>query len=276
MQGLYIVTTPIGNIDDISIRAKKSFETTEYIYAEDTRVVKSLLKDLGIDYSQKKIMSFHDHSNENEVAKIIDKAKEHMVVFCSDAGSPLISDPALPLIRAAINNEVQLCSLGGVCAPIIALELSGLPATPFHFHGFLPRDNGPCKRELEKMGEAYGTHIFFEGVARVEKTLKLLCELYPTKEIVVARELTKTYESLYRFKGEDLNKVLPEMVMKGEFVVLFYQDSAAQKHGHSELEKLAYSIIEKGARPKEISKLLAQITGEKSKDIYMKLNRDSK
>lgn len=270
--GLYLVTTPIGNAQDISLRALEVLKNCDIVYCEDTRNFKKLASILGISLSDKTINSFHDHSDENKVKSIIENAKSKICAYVSDAGSPLISDPALPLVKSAIENDIAINSIGGVSSVIVAMELSGLPSTPFHFHGFLARDNSKRAKDLDIIKSQYGTHVFFEGVSRVEKTLSLFCNELKEFDFVVARELTKEYESVYRFKGKDFSQVKDQITYKGEFVILIYNDQKSEISVGGKIQEIAFDIINSGAKPKLLSKLLSEITGENSKDIYKKLN----
>ena len=220
--GLYLVTTPIGNIQDMTTRGVDVLTKADIIYAEDTRVLKKLLNHLGISLEGKKIISFHDHSSEQKLMQIIGEAKGRVCAFTSDAGSPIISDPAYPLIELAYKNQVNVQSISGVSSIVSALELSGLPPIPFHFHGFLARDKSKKNKDFETIGRVYGTHIFFEGVSRVLKTLNELCELYPDFRFCIARELTKEFETIYQFTGKEYLDSKIEITEKGEFVLLVH------------------------------------------------------
>ena len=217
----------------------------------------------------KSIWSFHDHSGAPQVKGVIEKAKTQEVVFVSDAGSPLISDPAFPLVREALKQEIDIASIGGISSVICALELSGLPSTPFHFHGFLARDKGKVKSELQEISTQYGTHIFFEGKSRVLQTLKEVSVLFPEFEIALCRELTKEFETVHRFMGKDFEKEQENIVVKGEFVILVNNPNKNQTSRiSSEMAELAENILDNGARPKKLAKLLSLITAKNSKDIY--------
>jgi len=269
---LVLVTTPIGNENDITLSALNFLKNSKIIYCEDTRKSKDLLKRLDIDYSNKYINSFHDHSSQSLLEKICQESKENLVCYLSDAGSPLISDPAYPLIKKAIELEVNLQSASGISSLIYALELSGLPSNPFSFHGFIGRSVKDIKTFSETVKSQYGTHIFFEGVSRVEKTLDQLCLELGSLDFVVARELTKTFEEVHRFKGENFSTIKKDFVFKGEFVILIHNPNST-KMSSSELVDLANDVIDSGAKGKSLAKLLAKITNQNTKDIYSKLIR---
>lgn len=267
MSGIKLVTIPIGNVDDITIRAKKTLDSAKFIFAEDTRVIKKLLSDLEISYDNKNINSFHDHSEEHKLNNLINLAKENEVIIVSDAGSPIISDPAYPVVQRAIDEGLALDSISGISAVTYALEISGLPPTPFHFHGFVAREGSKRNEAFEIFNSQYGTHIFFEAPSRILKTLETISELFKEKDIVVARELSKEYQSIHRFKGSDYAQIKDSIVTKGEFVVLVGNESKTSAT-NSKLLSIADEIMTKGAKPKLVSKLLSEITGQNSKDIY--------
>jgi 16S rRNA (cytidine1402-2'-O)-methyltransferase len=269
MSGIKLVTLPIGNKDDITVHALEVLKGTTVIYSEDTRVFKELCKRVGIDYSDKEIRSFHDHSSDRVLANIMELASEKGCAFVSDAGSPLISDPAFPLILKAIENGVELKSIGGISSVITALELSGLAPIPFHFHGFLARDKSKFNQDATKVRTQYGTHIFFEGKSRVIATLKEMSTLYPDFKFALCRELTKDFESVHRFKGSEFESIKDDITVKGEFVILIGNDQKQIANTSSdEVLKLAHEIIESGAKPKKLAKLLGLITGKQTKEIY--------
>lgn len=272
MSKLTLLTVPIGNSEDITVRAKNRLSQCSVIVAEDTRVIKELLKRLGVDFADKNIFPYHDHSDETSLGGILKILQEQEVVYVSDAGSPVISDPAMPLVQLAIDNDIEIETLPGASAVMAALELSGLPATPFHFHGFLPREKSKVRDFGRLMANQYGTHVFFEGVSRVKKTMDILSKDYPQWKFAICRELTKSFQSVHRFTGIQWDEVAEKMVEKGEFVILAYNPDkkSAPKGAGGEL---AWQIIEEGAKPKLLSKLLAELTGLSSKDVYSKIKR---
>lgn len=272
MSGIVLVTVPIGNADDITIRALNTLKKIKYIFAEDTRVTKKLLNELEIPTDDKNINSFHDHSEEHKLNNLINLAKENLVAIVSDAGSPLISDPAYPVVQAAINSQITITTCSGINAVTYALELSALAPTPFHFHGFIGRENSKKNELYELISSQYGTHIFFEGVSRVIKTTQELSEKFQDFEIVVARELSKNFESVYRFKGKDFESIKNDITEKGEFVILVNNPKKISG-ANPKLKKIAQEILDKGSRPKLVSKLLAEITDQNSKEIYEQITK---
>lgn len=272
MAGLVLIGLPIGNSDDISVRAKAKLADIGTIVAEDTRVIKDLLKRLDVDYQGKRIFAFHDHSQESSLKGILELMQKEEVAYVSDAGSPIISDPALSLVRLALDNHIPVDTLPGANAVITALELSGLPATPFHFHGFLPREKGKIIDFAKTMKGQYGTHVFFEGVSRALKTMDILAEFAPEWDYAICRELTKTYQSVHRFRGSEWGQEREKVEERGEFVLLAHNPERVNAGSQAALE-LAQEILKKGAKPKLLSKLLAELTGGNASEIYSSLQR---
>ncbi len=218
MAKLTVVPTPIGNLEDITLRALSNFKTCDFIYAEDTRVTKKLLNHFEI---QKSIFPFHAH-NEH---KILDSAISHIksaqnVVLVSDAGTPGISDPGFLLIRACLENEIEVSCLPGPCAIIPALVGSGFPTDRFCFEGFLPHKKGRQSKILE-IGNEERTTVLYESPHRLNKCLQQINDLLgPDKEICVVREISKIYEEFKKGKVSDVLAHYTEKPAKGEIVVI--------------------------------------------------------
>ncbi len=240
---------------------------------EDTRVFKELLNHLEISLEGKNIFSFHDQSNPKEIDRLMDLALKEDLYLVSDAGSPIISDPAYPIVSSARKSGIEIDSYSGVSSPIMALELSGLPPMPFTFHGFLPRDRGP--KENIFLNLLRGTHIFFEAPHRVEETLETLEKLNLNIQVFIVRELSKKFQASHSFLSNEWTKMKSEVNFKGEFVLVIHQPTE-QKIGGRELKSLAQEILDKGAAPKLLSKLLGEILDRSTKDIYAELNREKK
>jgi 16S rRNA (cytidine1402-2'-O)-methyltransferase len=263
---IILLNTPIGNLGDVTHRVKESLQEGEFFAVEDTRMFKDLLNLLGVSLSGKRIIAFHDHSRPEEIDWLLDQTQEKDLYLASDAGSPMISDPAYPLIKRAYERGIEVDSYSGVSAPIMALELSGLPPIPFHFHGFFPREKGSKEKIFEALDT--GTHIFFEAPTRVEETLEIASHF--NFEIAVVRELSKKFQQTYRFEAKDFKS--EEITYKGEFVLLFHQKEA-KKALDKDLLHLAQEILEKGSTPKLLSKLLSQLLDIPTKDIYSSLTK---
>jgi 16S rRNA (cytidine1402-2'-O)-methyltransferase len=273
LSGIYLITLPIGNLDDITIRALNNLKELNVFYAEDTRVFKELLKNLGIDYSNKEIDSFHDHS-QTKIEKIISRIKNgEKIGLVSDAGSPLVSDPAYPLLREIVKNDLKIFNSPGVTSTICALELSGLPANPFHFWGFIGRSENDKSKFYKELVNISGTHIFFESPHRIYETIRIFFQILPNSELVIARELTKTYEQIQRIKLDDLKNIEELVINKGEFVLLFHVDSGSSSAISEELKSDIQDFIDQGGNTKKLAKIFGKILNQDTREIYGKLGR---
>ncbi len=273
MGKIILLNTPIGNLGDLTTRVSEALKNGTQFAVEDTRVFKDLLSHLGISLIGKRIVSLHDQSESGQVNKLIEMARHEDLYVASEAGSPIVSDPAYPLVVAAYENDIKVEAYSGVSSPIMALELSGLPPIPFQFHGFLPRESGKRAKIFTEVG--YGTHIFFEAPTRVEETLDELAELRPEAELAIVRELSKKFEQVMKLKAGEWPQKKKDINFKGEFVFLFHNKES--KSGLSgELKTLAQEIMDSGATPKQLSKLLGVILDRPTKEIYTELNRQKK
>ena len=271
---LYLVGLPIGEPKDVTGRVMSVLEGDHSFLAEDTRTFRSLLNFLNIDCTRKKFVSYHEHSKEKTKSLVREMKAGKDYYLVSDAGSPIISDPAYPLVKEAIIQDVEIHTLPGVSSPIVALELSGLPPHPFTFHGFLARDNKRIKDVFIKAREEGGTHILFESPHRIVDTLFLLKEVAPNAEVCLCRELTKRYETVYRFNGSDISdELIDQFTIKGEMILLFYVKTQGPKKASQEkIIKLAQECIDKKGHKKTLSKLLSEIMGKDGKEIYKSLS----
>ena len=276
MSEIILVTLPIGNIGDITLRALDALKSGKVFYAEDTRVFKELLNSLGITYQDKFIDSFHDQSV-GKIDVILSKIKNgESIYLVSDAGSPMVSDPAYPLLKRLLEEGVLIKTLPGVTAVITALELSALPPHPFHFWGFIARGKSEKKDFFKNLKCTSGTHIFFESPHRIYETVKNFFEVHPDKVLVLARELTKTYESLYRLKIEDLPRLEEIVVDKGEFVVLFHNNEATTGADQEEISELVRDYLDNGGSTKKLAKVFSKILKTDTKTVYDQLSRSVK
>lgn len=266
---IILLNTPIGNLGDLTPRVLEALNKAELFAVEDTRVFKELLNHLGISVQGKRILSLHDQSDKGQVEKLIEMAHKEDLYVASEAGSPIISDPAYPLVVAAYQAGLKVESYSGVSSPIMAMELSGLPPIPFHFHGFLPRETGKIRKVFEETDS--GTHIFFEAPTRIEDTLDILSELDPSMTIVVVRELSKKFEEVYRFKGEDWKNKKIQLTTRGEFILLFHKKEGLMAIG-SKVVNLAQDVLS-NPTPKNTAKLLSEILDRPTKEIYDLMNR---
>ncbi len=218
---LYIVATPIGNLSDLTFRAKEILESVNLIACEDTRHSKILLNHYNI---KKPLLSFHSHSGRTKVDKIIQYLKNgDDVALISDAGTPGISDPGFILIQAALENGIEVIPIPGASAVITALCASGLPTDKFIYLGFLPIKKGRQKI-LKSIADMPHTVVFYESPHRLLKTISELKKcLKPDTKITVAKELTKIHETFFRGLIGNIEKKLPSGKPKGEYVVIISQ-----------------------------------------------------
>ena len=218
---LFVVGTPIGNLEDVTLRAISTLQSVDIILAEDTRNSKKLLDAHKIET---KMISYHEHSNDNEIKKIIDLLLEGKdLALISDAGTPTISDPGYGLIRDCIKHDIVIVPIPGVSAITAAMSVSGLPSDSFTFFGFLPQKKGRLKK-IELLKNIENTVILFESPYRLEKTLNQLLEHLGNRSVVVGRELTKLYEEVIRGNLTDVIKYFSKSKVKGEIVIMIGKD----------------------------------------------------
>jgi 16S rRNA (cytidine1402-2'-O)-methyltransferase len=215
---LYLVATPIGNLEDITFRALRTLRECDVIAAEDTRRTGQLLTYFGISKPLLSYFRFNEAKRSEELLARLGRGEK--VALVSDAGTPGVSDPGERVVRAAVAAGFRVESVPGPCALIAALTASGLPTDEFHFVGFLPVKSGQRRKLLEPLKHVSGTLAFYESPYRIEKFLHELNELFPTARIVLARELTKKFEEYLRGTAAELIKVTKNRALKGEFVVL--------------------------------------------------------
>ena len=218
MSKLYIVPTPIGNLDDITLRAIKTLEAADYILAEDTRTTSFLLKHLGIEKKLYSHHKFNEHATAASVAEAIGEGRT--VALMSDAGTPGISDPGFLLVRTCVEAGIEVETLPGATALIPALVQSGFPCDRFCFEGFLPQKKGRMKR-LQELATEQRSIIFYESPFRVVKCLEQLAEIFGAdRKVSVSRELTKKFEQTVRGTIEEVIAHFREHEPKGEFVIV--------------------------------------------------------
>ncbi|OIP04027.1 16S rRNA (cytidine(1402)-2'-O)-methyltransferase [Candidatus Beckwithbacteria bacterium CG2_30_44_31] len=218
MAEIYIVSTPIGNRQDITLRALEIFTKLDYLLCEDTRKTKQLL-----DFYQIKplpiLVSFYEPVEEQKIPEVIVWLKAGKSVgLVTNAGTPLISDPGFKLVRECVKENIQVVPIPGASALLAALVVSGLPTDKFTFLGFLPKKVGKKEKLLK---EAKYTVIAYESPYRIIKTLELLQKLMPEKQVVICRELTKKFEEVVRGRPEELLEKMRDRKIKGEIVLMF-------------------------------------------------------
>ena len=215
---LYLVATPIGNLEDITLRALRVLRECDVVAAEDTRHSGQLLKHFGIS---KPLLSYFQFNEARRSEEIIERLRRgEKVALVTDAGSPGISDPGERVVKAAIKAGFRVEAVAGPCALVAALTASGLSTQEFHFVGFLPHKSGQRKNKLESLKSIPGTLVFYESPYRVEKLLGELAQVFPQSAVVLARELTKRFEEFLRGKPAQLLEIATQRRLKGDFVVL--------------------------------------------------------
>jgi len=213
---LYLVATPIGNLEDITFRALRTLKQCDLVAAEDTRRTGLLLHHFGL---KKPLLSCFHFNETQRSAEIVERLKQGQIVaLVSDAGSPGISDPGQRLVQRVLEAGCRVESVPGPCALVAALTASGLPTDEFHFVGFLPHKSGARRRRLEQLQAVPGTLALYESPHRLPRLLGELSEIFPDRTVVVARELTKKFEQYLRGRPAELKAELGKT--KGEFVVL--------------------------------------------------------
>lgn len=212
---LYIVATPIGNLEDITVRALDILRNVDLVLAEDTRRSGVLLNHYKI---KAKMISYNDMNKEKKTASVIKMLKSgDQVALISDAGTPGISDPGFYLVRECVKENIQISPIPGACALISGLVCSGLPTDKFSFFGFIPKKEGKKKEFFKGLS---GTTVFYESPHRILKTLKMMNELIPDRQVVIARELTKKFEEFIRGSVSEVYLQLKDKNIKGEIVVI--------------------------------------------------------
>ena len=215
---LYLVATPIGNLEDITLRAFRTLKECDVVAAEDTRRTGQLLKHFGI---ARPLLSYFQFNEAKRSEEIIERLKRgEKIALVTDAGSPGISDPGERVVKAATAAGFRVESVPGPCALITALTASGLPTEEFHFIGFLPHKSGQRRKQLEALREFAGTLVLYESPYRIEKLLTELAEVFPERQVVLARELTKKFEEFLRGTPAELLEIARKRSLKGEFVVM--------------------------------------------------------
>ena len=235
---LIIISTPIGNLGDITQRAAHLLAQADIIACEDTRQTRKLLSLLSIS-SSAELWAYHDHNGAKVRPKLINVMKAgQQVALASDAGTPLISDPGYKLVTACLENDIPITAAPGPTAPIVALTLSGLPSDRFSFQGFVPQKKKAARDALEESRILTMTQIWFETPKRLAATLKMMAGIYGNRYCVIARELTKLHETLYRGMLADLAKQFEgATILKGELVLVV--DGADKHASQVSIEKIS-------------------------------------
>ncbi|HAK39239.1 16S rRNA (cytidine(1402)-2'-O)-methyltransferase [Streptococcus sp.] len=267
---LYLVPTPIGNLQDMTFRAVETLKAVDFICAEDTRNTGLLLKHFDITVKQ---ISFHEHNAYEKIPELLELLKSGKnLAQVSDAGMPSISDPGHDLVKAAIAEDITVVALPGASAGITALIASGLAPQPHIFYGFLPRKSGQQKDFFESKKAYPETQIFYESPYRVSDTLENMLAIYGDRQVVLVRELTKLYEEYQRGSISELLEYIAENPLKGEcLLIVSGQDQAVLTEAAAEdldPAELVSSLVEAGEKPNQAIKKVAKTYGLNRQEVY--------
>ena len=270
---LYLVPTPIGNLEDMSFRAIRILKEADIIAAEDTRNTKKLCNYFEIDTP---IISYHEHNKRNSGKQVIERLENgQTVALVSDAGMPTISDPGYELVQDALAKRIPVIPLPGANAALTALIASGLNPQPFYFYGFLERSQKQKKRELETLKNITATMVMYESPHRLKDSLQAMLAILGNRKIVLCRELTKKYEEFIRGSIEDALRWAQDNEIRGEFCLIIegadeaeVTSEAAWWEGLSIEEHVNHYIEEKQLPTKEAIKQVAKDRGSQKREIY--------
>lgn len=265
---LYIVATPIGNLNDITLRAIEILKNVDLIAAEDTRHSGLLLQHLGI---KAKLFALHDHNEQEKSQILIEKLNSGLsIALISDAGTPLINDPGYHLVKACRENDIKVVPIPGACAAIAALSVAGLPSDKFSYEGFLPAKSKARQDYLTTLVNETRTMIFYESTHRLLDTLQDMQTVFGTdKQIVLAKELTKTWETIVSYPVNQLIYWLNEDVtrQKGEFVLIVEGHTKSDKDIDPKVIN-TLKLLVKELPLKKAAAITAEIYGLKKNQLY--------
>jgi 16S rRNA (cytidine1402-2'-O)-methyltransferase len=268
---LYIVATPIGNLDDLSPRAIALLSRASLIAAEDTRHSGRMLQALGVET---RMMALHDHNERDRAERLLQMLEQGSdVALISDAGTPLISDPGFVLVREARRRGLRVSPVPGPCAIVAALCAAGLPTDRFAFEGFLPSKKGARVAALERLASESATLVFYESPHRILAAVEDIAEaMGPVRELVIARELTKAFETFYAGPASEVLSTLQNDPhgSRGEFVIMIHgAEKDAANAGMEEVDRLLVLLLN-DLPVKKAAKLVSEITGKAKNELYQR------
>lgn len=266
---LYIVSTPIGNLEDISARAARILEEVDCIAAEDTRHTAQLLNSLGI---KNRLMSFHEYSRRERAQELVDMLLAGQnIALVTDAGTPIVSDPGEQLTKLAAEQGIEILSVPGACAAIAALTVSALDAGKFVFEGFLPRDRTRAQALQTAVSHPYTT-ILYESPHQLRKTLQELAEICPDRPLAVCKELTKVYETVFRGTVGQLTEQSESWEIRGEYILVLGGAPAEHREVEdTQILEAAQDYLAEGLRNKEVARKVAEQLGVGKNRVYQLL-----
>lgn len=264
-----VVATPIGNLGDLSPRAREALATAHVVAAEDTRHTGALLRQLGID---RPLLSLHEHNEQRRAAELVARAaRGERVALVSDAGMPLVSDPGFGLVRAALDAGIAVQVIPGPSALLAALALSGLPTDRFCFEGFLPAREGARRERLRELARDPRTLVFYEAPHRLVAALQDMADSFGAdREAAVARELTKLHETVYRGTLESLLEIGREDAnfARGEITVVVAGHPAGAEPPDDAFARRVLGVLARELPPSRAAAVVAQLTGRRKAEIY--------
>ena len=263
---LYVVGTPIGNVDDLTARARDVLAKADVIAAEDTRHTRGLLSRIGVE---SKLIAYHEHNETERVPQLLDElARGKSVALVSDAGTPLISDPGWRLVHAARAGGAAVVPIPGPCAAVAALSVAGLPTAHFVFEGFLPRRDNARAERLNALKHEPRTIVLYEAVHRIAATMSALCDTFGgERRAAIARELTKTHEQVVTSTLAELAASLDSTIpLLGEFVIVV-AGATAVAPDEAEARRV-YELLVTELAPDKALKLTAAVTGLSRNALY--------
>jgi 16S rRNA (cytidine1402-2'-O)-methyltransferase len=269
---LVVCPTPIGNLEDVTLRVLSALREADLVACEDTRRTRTLLDRYGV---KAMLLSYHEHNEEKRSAELVGRMREGATVaLVSDAGMPLVSDPGYVLVRACVAAGLPVEVLPGPSAALAALVASALPSDRWRFAGFLPRKKGELRRALSEPG---GTLVAFEAPGRVPATLSVLAEIDPGRQVAVCRELTKVHEEVVRGSAAELAERYAAAPPRGEVVLVI---GPAPEHEAGEVDQAALDalakLVDAGAKPRAAASVVAKLTGASANALYRAHTADRK
>jgi len=263
---LYVVSTPIGNLEDITYRAVRILKEVDWIACEDTRTTRRLLDHYGIS---KPTVSYHEHNETGRAAELIARIEQgESGALVSDAGTPLLSDPGYRLVHAAAEAGVRVEALPGPSALLAALVVSGLPTDRFLFAGFFPAKQGQRRHLLESLAGEAATLVFYEAPHRITETLEDIAAVLGQRHMAVARELTKIHEETLRGTADEIREsLIAREAVRGEFVVMIGKAEAPQT-ADVPIEVMIETLIGAGIERMEAIKTVARERGLSKREVY--------
>lgn len=263
MPALYIVATPIGNLEDISLRALRLLGQVKLIAAEDTRTTRQLLTAYNI---KTPLTSYHEHNKRAKLGYLLDCLTEKDVALVSEAGMPGLSDPGYELVAAAIERGISVVPIPGASATVTSLVISGLPANQFLSLGFLPRRHGARRRLLQSVADEPWTLVAFEAPHRLLETLNDILEIFGDRKLAVCRELTKVHEEVFRGR---LSQAVEHFAQpRGEFTLVIEGKMKERPEIDERIEMQLYQLYRQGAKAREAVARISETSGVSKNKLY--------